>query len=264
MPAASDPQGTVAWITIAPVKGLGLVSLDTVELEPFGVRDNRRFYLVDEEGRMVNGKVAGPLVGVLPSYDDRAGTLALRFPDGSVVASEVAVGERVTTSFFGRPVSGQVVDGPFAAALSDFAEMALTLVRTERAGDGPDRGLGAGVSLVGTASLEALATAAGVDRVDGRRFRMLLGIGGTPAHAEDGWLGRRVRIGDAVALLHGNVGRCAVTTHDPDLGLPDLDTLRVLGEYRGDVETTERLPFGVWGEVVRPGRVRHGDLVSPE
>jgi MOSC domain-containing protein len=254
--------GAVAWITVAPVKGLGLVSLDEVELEPFGVRDNRRFYLVDEEGRMVNGKVAGPLVRVLPSYDDARGTLALRFPDGSVVADEVAVGRQVVTSFFGRPVAGHVVEGPFAAALSDFAGMTLTLVRTERPGEGPDRGAGAGVSLVGTASLEALAEAAGVDRVDGRRFRMLLGIEGTQAHEEDGWLGRRVRIGDAVALLHGNVGRCAVTTHDPDLGLPDLDTLRVLRTYRGNVETTERLPFGVWGEVVQPGSVRLGDPVS--
>jgi uncharacterized protein YcbX len=255
--------GAVAWITVAPVKGLGLVSLDQVELERFGARDNRRFYLVDEGGRMVNGKVAGPLVRVLPSYDDAGGTLALRFPDGGVVADEVAVGSQVTTSFFGRPVAGRIVEGPFAAALSDFAGMTLTLVRTERPGEGPDRGRGAGVSLVGTASLEALAREAGVDRVDGRRFRMLFGIENTPAHAEDGWLGRRVQIGDAVALLHGNVGRCAVTTHDPDLGLPDLDTLRVLRAYRGDVETTERLPFGVWGEILEPGSVRLGDAVSP-
>ena len=54
-------QGSVAWITIAPVKSLALVHRDEVELEQFGVRENRRFYLVDDEGRMINGKVVGPL-----------------------------------------------------------------------------------------------------------------------------------------------------------------------------------------------------------
>jgi len=257
-------QGSVAWITIAPVKSLALVHRDEVELEPFGVRENRRFYLVDENGRMINGKVIGPLVRVVPEYDDSAGSLALHMPDGEVVAGDVEVGETMTTSFFGRPVAGRVVVGPWSDALSELAGVPLRLVRTVEAGHGADRGGRAGVSLVGTASLEALAGAAGVDHVDGRRFRMLFGVDGVPPHAEDAWIGRRLHIGDAVVRLRGNVGRCAVTTQNPATGVPDLDTLRVLGEYRRDVETTERLPFGVWGMVVEPGRVRLGDPVVPE
>ena len=257
-------QGSVAWITIAPVKGLALVHRDEVELEPFGVRENRRFYLVDDNGRMINGKVVGPLVRVVPDYDDATGRLALHLPDGDVVAGDVEVGELLTTSFFGRPVAGRVVEGPWSEALSALAGRSLRLVRTEEPGHGADRGGRAGVSLVGTASLEALANAAGVDRVDGRRFRMLFGVDGVPAHAEDEWIGRRVRIGDAVVRPRGNVGRCAVTTQNPDTGVPDLDTLRVLGEYRGDVETSEPLPMGVWGEILEPGRVRLGDPVEPE
>ncbi len=264
MSDTSFTSGSVAWITIAPVKSLALVHRDEVELEPFGVRENRRFYLVDDDGRMINGKVVGPLVRVVPDYDDEAGRLALRLPDGSVVEGEVAIGEPVTTQISRRPVSGGIVDGPWAEALSELAGLPLRLVRTERPGDAADRGLRGGMSLVGTASLGALAGAAGVDRVDSRRFRMLFGIDGVPAHAEDGWMDRRVRIGDAVVRPLGNVGRCAVTTQDPDTGVPDLDTLHVLGEYRGDVETTEPLPFGVWGEVLTPGRVRLGDPVVPE
>ncbi len=257
-------QGSVAWITIAPVKGLALVHRDEVELEPFGVRENRRFYLVDDNGRMINGKVVGPLVRVVPEYDDATGRLALHLPDGDVVAGDVEVGELLTTSFFGRPVAGRVVEGPWSEALSATAGRSLRLVRTEEPGQGPDRGSRAGVSLVGTASLEALANAAGVERVDGRRFRMLFGVDGVPAHGEDEWMGRRVRIGDAVVRPRGNVGRCAVTTQNPDTGVPDLDTLHVLGEYRGDVDTSEPLPMGVWGEVVEPGRVRLGDPVAPQ
>jgi uncharacterized protein YcbX len=256
-------QGSVAWITIAPVKSLALVDREEVELEPFGVRENRRFYLVDDNGRMVNGKVAGELVQVIPEYDDAQGRLALHFPEGESIDEEIATGEPVTTDFFGRPVAGELVLGPWSDALSDFAGRPLRLVRTERHGAGADRGQGAGVSLVGTASLGALAQAAGVDDIDGRRFRMLFGVDGIAPHAEDGWLGRRVRVGEAVVRPLGNVGRCAVTTQNPDTGVPDLDTLRVLGEYRCDVETSEPLPFGVWGEVVEPGRVRLGDPVEP-
>jgi uncharacterized protein YcbX len=59
------------------------------------------------------------------------------------------------------------------------------------------------------------------------------------------------------------VGRCAITTQNPDTGKADLDTLKALAEYRGDVETTEPLPFGVHAAVAQPGRVRVGDLVEP-
>lgn len=254
--------GSVAWITIAPVKALALVHRDDVELEPFGVRENRRFYLVDDNGRLINGKVIGPLVRVVPEYDDASGSLVLHMPDGAVVSGTVEAGDALTTSFFGRPVAGRVVEGPWSEALSELSGRSLRLVRTEQPGHGADRGSRAGVSLVGTASLGALAGAAGVDAVDGRRFRMLFGVDGFPAHAEDEWIDRRVRIGEAVVRPRGNVGRCAVTTQNPDTGAPDLDTLRLLGAYRGDVETSEPLPFGIWGEIVEPGRVRLGDPVE--
>ena len=55
----------------------------------------------------------------------------------------------------------------------------------------------------------------------------------------------RLQIGEAVVVPQGNVGRCAVTTQNPATGLVDLDTLKALPDYRGDVETTEPLPFGI-------------------
>ncbi len=40
----------VAWISVAPVKALALAQLDEVLVEPFGVRENRRFHLIGEDG----------------------------------------------------------------------------------------------------------------------------------------------------------------------------------------------------------------------
>ena len=252
----------VAWITVAPVKGLALVHRDTVRLEPFGVRENRRFHLIGEDGRLLNGKQLEPLVQVTPAWDEDAGTLALRFPGGGVVAGEVELGEAVVTNFYGRrDVEGRLVVGPWADALSSFVGLPVRLVQPVEPGAGLDRGRGA-VSILSTGSLEALRAAAGeAQPVDARRFRMLLGVEGVGPHEEDSWLGRRVRVGDAEVEVQGNVGRCLVTSRDPDTGETNLPTLDLLAAYRGDVETTEPLPFGVWASVTEPGVVRLGDPV---
>jgi MOSC domain-containing protein len=255
----------VAWISIAPVKGLAVSERSEVLLQEAGVLENRRFHLIGDDGRLLNAKQLGMLVQVAAEWEEATRRLSLRFPDGSSVSGQIELGERVATNFYGkREVHGRIVAGPWAEALSSLAGRPLRLVQPDAPGDGLDRGRGA-VSLLSTASLDALRAVAGVDGpVDPRRFRMLFGVDGVGAHEEDTWLGHRVRIGDAAVVLRGNVGRCAVTTRDPDTGEPTLDTLAVLAAYRGEVDATEPLPFGVWGEVDEPGVVRLGDEVAVE
>jgi uncharacterized protein YcbX len=248
----------VAWISIAPVKGLGLVHPDEVLVERIvGVSENRRFHLVDDAGRLANGKRFGPLVQVRPEIAD--GELALHFPDGTVTRGEVRLGPPAQTSFYGRPVAGHVVEGPFGEALSELAGIPVRLVRADQPGAAVDRGTRGAVSLLSQAALEQLNPDS---PLDGRRFRMLFGIGGVPAHAEDGWIDRPVRIGGAVVVPRGHVGRCLVTSQNPDTGRPDFDTLGALRDQRGGLESTEPLPFGVYATVLNGGRVRLGDPVE--
>jgi MOSC domain-containing protein len=255
----------VAWISVAPVKALALAQREEVLLEPFGVRENRRFHLIGEDGRLLNGKQLGTAVQVEADWDEAARTLALRFPDGSVVEGEVELGGPVATSFYGkREVEGRLVVGPWAEALSSFAGRPLRLVQPTQPGGGLDRGRGA-VTMVSTEAMEALRAWAGANGpVDPRRFRMLFGVEGVAAHEEDSWLGRRVQIGAAMVVPRGNVGRCVVTKRDPDTGEKTLETLDAIAAYRGGIETTEPLPFGIWGDVAEPGRVRLGDEVVPD
>ena len=42
---------TVSRLSIAPVKGMALVHPEEISLGPFGVAANRRFHVVDEDGR---------------------------------------------------------------------------------------------------------------------------------------------------------------------------------------------------------------------
>jgi uncharacterized protein len=250
---------TVAWLTIAPVKGLRLVARDEIRLEPYGVADNRRFYLVDANGRKFDPKPCGEIVQVRPHWDEDANTLRLEFPDAATVEGPVELGDPVETQFNSRMVSGHFVNGDFSAALSAYMQRPLRLVQTDEPGTAVDRRRGT-VSLLSTGSLERLGGVLGVDGVDERRFRMLIGVDGARPHEEDEWVGREVTVGEAVVRPLGNVGRCAVTTQDPETGAPDLDTLKALAAYRE--RGTEPLPFGVYGDVVRPGRVRVGDAVE--
>jgi uncharacterized protein YcbX len=253
----------VSRISISPVKGLALVHPDEVLLDRTGVPENRRFHIVDNDGRRYNQLRNGRLVRIRQDYDDAQARLVLHFPNGAVAEGEVSLGGEVTTDFYGRPVSGNFVEGPWSKALSDWAGCPLRLVQSAR-GAALDRRSGH-VSLVSQASLDELGRRAATAPVDGRRFRMLFELDGCAAHEEDTWIKRHVRIGEALVRLRGDVGRCAITTQNPATGVPDLDTLRTLAGYRPRTKNeagTQHIPFGVYGEIVEAGRVALGDPVE--
>jgi uncharacterized protein len=250
----------VSRISIAPVKGLALVHPDKVTLEETGVVANRRFHIVDAEGRRYNQLRNGHLVRIKPEYDPESERLTLHFPDGTVADGTVEPGREITTDFYGRPVEGRIVVGPWSEALSRWAGRPLRLVQSPP-GRAVDRRRG-DVSLISTASLAELARHGGQSEVDGRRFRMLFELDDCEPHEEDRWVKRRLRIGEALVYLRNDVGRCAITTQNPETGVPDFDTLRTLSAYRQLTENEsgkKHIPFGVFGEVVEPGRVALGD-----
>jgi uncharacterized protein YcbX len=251
----------VAWICLSPVKGLALRQLDECELTEAGVTGDRQFFLVDEDDRLVNSKGLGVLQQIAPGYDAAAGVLTLTFPDGTTVSEHLHFDGELEARFWDTTLDVRVVDGPWSEAISDFAGRNLRLVKPPS--PAPDRLRSGAATVLGIGSLRAMARQLGVDDVDGRRFRMNFGIEGLAEHEEDKWIGRRVRLGEAVVIPHGNVGRCAVTMQNPDTGAPDLDTLKALAAYRRDAETTEPLPFGVYVAVAQPGPVRLGDAVEP-
>jgi len=255
--------GIVAWISVAPVKGLRLQERDEVLLGEDGVPGDRAFFVVDGNGVMLSATRLGPLVGVVPRHDAEARTLALRFPDGHEVAGAIELGAPEPVRFYDSELHGRAVLGAFSDALSEHCGTRLRLIAAPPDRSGVDRGRDGAATLLSVASLERLRAQAGESApVDPRRFRMTFGVDGLEAHEEDGWVDRSVRIGDALLHVLGNVGRCALTTRQPDTGVVDFKTLHHLKAYRGDVPTTEPLPFGVHARVLQPGCVRVGDGVA--
>ncbi len=247
----------VAGFNVAPVKSLGLQHPEELVLEPEGARENRRFFLVQADGRLFRGAYHGPLVRVRPAYDAGSERLVLQFPDGTAVEADARGEDEVIGDFWGRPVAGRALAGEIGGALSDYAGQSLRIARTAEDGIGCDSLHP--VSLLGDGSVGELAGRTGRE-IDPRRFRMLIELSGVEPHAEDRWEGTLLQVGDAVVRVGGPVGRCANITYDPDTGERDLDALRAIKDYRGVVD--DKICFGVFADVVEPGRVRVGDTVT--
>ena len=247
----------ITQIATAPVKGFALDARDDVWLGENGVVENRRFLLVDDGGnRLRSSKTAWPVVasGV---YDADREELTIRVPGGrELTGSAVANGETFRCTAGGAEVDVGVVEGPWTNALSELAGHPVRLVRPEL----PGASLTEPVTVMSQASVDRLAREAGT-AIDVRRFRMLFTIDGCEAHEEDEWNGRSARVGEAVLRFGGPVDRCAVTTRDPDTGVVDLDVLGLIKSYRG-MSPKGTIDFGVYAEVVEPGRVRVGDAVE--
>jgi len=248
----------VARLSIAPVRSLGLEHPESIEVGPNGVLEDRRFYLADGSNRLVDRLIVGELVRIAAHTNPEATVLRLTFPDGQVIEDEVALAEPIETPIHGRTGVGHVVVGPWADALSAFCGREIRLVRCDRPGG---TRVANAVSLVSDGSLRALADQAGVEAVDGRRFRMLIELTDAEPHEEDGWIGGRVAVGSAELRITKPDARCAITTQDPDSGRRDLDTLRMIIAYRG-LREGKHADFGVLGEVTQPGSIRLGDEVT--
>ncbi len=254
-------MSAVVRFSIAPVRSLALEHPTEIFLTEQGVAEDRRFYLIDERGFLVDRVVVGRLVQASGHTDPAGETLRVTLPDGTVLEGDVHLGAAVETPLHGRVAVGHEVIGPWGEALSPLAERPVRIIRTDRIG-GTRRGNAA--SLVSQGSLDELARQAGVPNVDGRRFRMLMDLDGATAHEEDAWIGRRISVGEAILRVTERDARCAITTQDPDTGGRDLDTLRTILSYRGPMPDSKGAPkamFGVLADVERPGRIRLGDEV---
>jgi uncharacterized protein YcbX len=249
----------VVRISVSPVKGFRLSHPEQVTLGRDGVADNRRFFLVGTDGERLRSSLTTWPVRVRAEYDAGAELLRMRFPDGSEVEGDAhGNGAPIRSTAGTLHVTGRVVEGQWEAPLSRLAGHPVRLVRADR----PGAGMHAPVTLVSDGSLGRLAEVAGRAHVDARRFRMMFEVAECEPHEEDTWEGGAFHVGEATIRVGGPVDRCAVTTRDPENGERDLDTLRLLKEYRGQRESDGGVLFGVYATVERPGVVRVGDPLT--
>jgi uncharacterized protein YcbX len=250
--------GSVAAIFTSPVKSLSLSRSDSVTVGPGGIAEDRRFFLVDAEGRLVTQRQQGRLTLVQAGYSSESDVLVLQFPDGQHFNGQMELGGAVTTVMWGRQVAGQEVLGPWSEAISEFCGSPVRLIKTDNPCECFDE---YPVSILSQASIDDLGGRVnGGPEFDGRRFRPNFLLEGCTPHEEDSWLGGVVQIGPDLRIrLVAPDPRCAITTLDPDTGERDFDVPKLILSYR---PSSRAAYFGVYGAVEATGTVSVGDNVE--
>ena len=231
MPSGSGRLGIVADLWRFPVKSFGGERLRRAFVGPFGLLGDRR-YAVDAGEGPVTARRTPALLAFRAGYGeiDAAENVTVTLPDGGVAPAGDAVLRTVLRDMVNADVS--IVESPLG--IFDAAPL----------------------QLLGEPSIAALADIAGME-LDRRRFRANILVepdDGEP-FAEDGWIGGRLTIGEALIEVVVNTERCAVTTFDPDTGERHPDVLRALATSRENL-------FGVYARVLRPGWVATGDVIN--
>ena len=255
---------TVAEIYTAPVS-LALQRRKAVQVGPQGIPEDRRFYLIDQRGRLLTQRERGKSTQIKASFDVASGQLDLEFPDGPALSAKVELGQAVTTRIWGRLVQGNVLRGDWDTALSRFCGEPVSLVASESPGQCYDE---FPVSLLSRASLKMLEQQA--EKLSGRlgerpgdldvcRFRPTFLLENCEPHEEDSWIGRTLCIGKELKIqIISQDPRCAIITQNPATGEPDVDTLGLIRSYRPESSAAY---FGVYAVVLHAGAVAAGDEV---
>ena len=250
---------TVAEINIAPVKSMALVPLESVNLELGGIQDDRRFYLVNQHGRLLTRRQVGKLAQLSTSWDADAEQLTIRFPDGTVLEGKPELDRPVWTIVWGRRVRGRALQGDWMRAISEFCGQPAMLMMSDLPCQVFDE---FPVSVLSRASVERLSAEMGMSDdqcLATDRFRPTLLLDGCEPHEEDGWMNHTLAVGDAVVRILAPDPRCAIVDQDPITGETDADVVRSILGYRPNPLAGY---FGVYGIVEKPGAVQVGDTAT--
>ena len=254
-----------------PVKGLHRIDHDAARVEPWGLAGDRRFMLIDEDGAMLTQRQEPRLTQLRPSYVD--GALVVSATGGPDLVVIPAPGDLVDTAVWGTPVRASLVGEEADTWLSDALDRKVRLVYlddpTRRAVRGaPDDRVsfadGYPLLLANSASLDMLndwIAESGSDEgpLPMTRFRPSVVVSGAPAWAEDGWIGRRIRIGELTFRVPKACARCVVPTTDQETGVRGREPSRTLARYR---TVNQEMLFGVNLIPDGTGAIRVGDEVS--
>lgn len=229
-----------------PVKGCHRLDHREAELKPWGLAGDRRWMIVDADGVGFTQRRDPALTALRP--EPYPGGLILRAPD----LPDLDVPEPVDGPDEGVRVFSHKPPAParVAARATDWCTRLLgrparLVWQADPAGrpvqshgrDGDHVSLADGYPILVTnsASLDAVndwLVDAGDDPVPMTRFRPNVVVCGAGAWAEDGWLGRRLRIGGAILRAVRPKDRCVVTTIDQETGEKGRQPLQVLGRRR--------------------------------
>lgn len=266
-----------------PVKSMAGEPLTSAHLGARGIPGDRGWAVFDEaRGGVTGAKRIPALRAGKPRYlrepveGGPSPPLEIALPNGVTVRSDDA--SAALSAWLGKPVSLVGLDGSDVSAprltlqgeSEEFVRAAMGLIEGEPDADLSDlsserlRTLRRGnffdalpVHLITRQTLRTLERIAPDVAWDPRRFRMNLLVEGDLEgdYPELAWVGRRVRVGEAVLFVDTACPRCAMVTQAVDEVPHDPRVMRTL------VREVHHAA-GIYAAVETPGTVRAGDVVE--
>lgn len=255
-------------IHIYPIKSIAGRSLEAAEVLPRGLAHDRRWMLVDANGKFLTAREHGALLRVHAEPDETGIALhAPGLPDLRVAAP--AKGERLPVQVWKDHLEALAAGAEADAWFSRYLGFEARLVfmgpdvhrpkDTKHAREGDEVSFADSMPLLVTSQAALDALNERLDRpVPMARFRPNLVVDDLPAHDEDSW--RQVQVGEVLFDVAKPCTRCVLVNTDPATGErdPAHEPLRTLSKYR-------RADDGVrFGQLLIPrseGTVRVGDAV---
>src|SRR5678815_805171 len=240
----------LASIHIYPPKSGAPLALDQSVVENRGLARDRRWMLVDANGKFVTGRQQ-PRLTLIRAQPIENG-LRLSAPDmPDIDLAAPSTGTRIESAVWGAPVNPLLADDAAHDWISAYMRAPHRLVHMDAACARPMKAKydgrygndddevsfadGFPLLLISQAALDQLNTklAAPVPML---RFRPNLVVAGTAPHAEDQW--KRIRVGAIEFEVLKPCVRCVFTTVEFERGAfdPSGEPLRTLLKYRRSAE----------------------------
>lgn len=263
-------MGSLSQIFIFPVKSMRGHRTGHSLVETRGLKDDRRYMVVDTRGRMVTAREVPEMLGLVPHIE--AGQLLIKDAKGEILNVEDSGEGRREVRIWKDTVSARALSSIADDWLSERLMRPVHLVQMDGSAKRPTdqkySGPGDEVSfadgfpllIANQASLDDLSARVGEAMVI-ERFRPNLLVDGFDAWAEDSWTS--VTIGDVTFEVTNPCERCVLTTRDPvtaekHAAMEPIKTLKALRETRGQ----KKVNFGVNAIARSFTTVRVGDAVS--
>ena len=276
--AEESPSGTVAVLRCYPVKSMLGEDLQASDVTSRGLAGDRTLALVHREtGKVASAKNPRLWRGLLKLAATRSGpAVKVTLPDGMALDSSDLGADAVLSGLLGHPVTltatppdGAVLDRADPEEVLRSGIEAQVRVETGLLGTGSPEGTFfdfAPLHLITTSTLRRIAELSPRGAVELERYRPNIVIRTMArSFAENDWTGRDLRIGsDLVIRVVSRTPRCAIPTLEHGDLPRDGAALRVLADHNRirPVHALGPQPCaGVYAQVLRPGRIRIGDLV---
>lgn len=263
---------TLSEINVYPIKSLGGISLNESVVEEKGLRYDRRWMLVDENGKFFTQREFPKMATINVSFENDGLRVSAEDESLLVPFDEGDAGEEIRVEVWNSKLKAQTSESHINEWFSDVLQTNCRLVRFNQNSkrivnpvyairkyeDTVGFADGYPVLLIGQGSLDDLNSKL-ENPIPMNRFRPNLVVKNSEAFAEDNWT--KIKVGNSVFHIVKPCDRCVMTTVDQEKGTFDgKEPLKTLATYRlvkkkGDSKILfgQNLISGNFGETVKIG-----------